>query len=1123
MTFNVDFKDFYSGETNYVNVCDGQMLTNECVTNISDVKNVLNNSFASCKSENSHPTTSSYVTFECTDSPLNFDLNCNVVSHNILNHIDDLVSQNNVSLSQSNDFVSQNSVSTISRERVLPSENNTQAEQSGSLHANCVSTNPVSYIQEDPYRQLSNFCKKNSKKMIFSHMNINSLAPKFMEIQDILVKGFSDIFFISETKLDNSFPNAQFHIPSFSTHRIDRNAHGGGLLCYVKETIPHKNRPDIAINKDGIESLVIQVKDNSINNFFLHIYKPPNVNVNILNHAIECMLNMCFQESNNVFIIGDLNVNFLHHPNQLTQVCDNFDLRQIVKEPTCFKSVDNPSLLDIILTNCPRSITSSINLPLGISDFHNFISAATKIKRPSNEPRTINYRTMKNFNEDVYKQDLEIAPFHVSHIFDDVDDKMWFHNNLLANIIEKNAPMKQKTIKTKQLPYMNDQLRKAINVKANLRRKFHKIHNQQSWEKYRKQRNLVNKLKRKSLQKYFEENCNSDNNKGKHFWEIVKPFMTNKSKSSNEHITLYEGESLISNATDVCNIFNDYYVNVTSNFCEPENVNGMSVEQVIDHYQNHPSVKLIKDKNKTTQMFDFSHVTQTVTQNKLKQLKTNKASGFDKIPAKFLKMGADQLCFSLTPIINSTIDGNTYPDQTKRAEVTPLYKKSDNLAKENYRPLSILTSTSKIFEGIMCDQLLNFVSPLLSNELAAYRKTYSCNNVLVKCVENWRKSLDNNEHVGCILIDLSKAFDCLPHGLLIAKLNAYGVTKDSCKLILSYLRNRKQTVKIGNSRSEWLNLKTGVPQGSLFGPFLFNIFINDFILDLESVCDVYNYADDNTLSFSHENLDIVKNKLEDASLQAVRWFDANYMKANPSKFQAICISRSEINVNFQIGNHNINSEKVVKLLGVNIDEKLNFSHHVSTICKKAARQINALQRICKHLEYSSKLRIYESFIASNFEYCSLVYNSFSIGQDKKLEKLNERALRLLCNDYISTYENILSKTNKRMLYVTRKMKLAEFVFKVQHKKAPPLNDTFFKRQITPYHMRDNMKLMKPVYNTVQFGMKSIAYQGPLVWNSLPVDIKIIDDYHAFHVSLRNCNILNSCQCGNCILCKRNDL
>ena len=185
---------------------------------------------------------------------------------------------------------------------------------------------------------------------------------------------------------------------------------------------------------------------------------------------------------------------------------------------------------------------------------------------------------------------------------------------------------------------------------------------------------------------------------------------------------------------------------------------------------------------------------------------------------------------------------------------------------------------------------------------------------------------------------------------------------------------------------------------------MFNIFINDFILDLERVCDVYNYADDNTLSFSHTNPEVVKMQLEEASLQAIKWFDSNYMKANPSKFQAICISRNDMSINFQISDDCINTEKIVKLLGVHIDDKLNFSHHSSTICKKAARQINALQRICKHLDFYSKLKIYESFVASNFEYCSIVYNSFSNGQDRKVEELNKRALRLICNDYTSTYE-----------------------------------------------------------------------------------------------------------------------
>ena len=141
------------------------------------------------------------------------------------------------------------------------------------------------------------------------------------------------------------------------------------------------------------------------------------------------------------------------------------------------------------------------------------------------------------------------------------------------------------------------------------------------------------------------------------------------------------------------------------------------------------------------------------------------------------------------------------------------------------------------------------------------------------------------------------------------------------------------------------------------------------------------------------------------------------MKANPSKFQAICLSKENVSIDFEIGSHVIKSDTTVKLLGVNFDNKLNFHNHVSLICKKAARQINALQRLCKNLDYTSKLRIYESFVASNFVYCSTVYNSFTIGQDKKLEKLNEGTISLICNDYDSPYDDLLLKTGKRICYM----------------------------------------------------------------------------------------------------------
>jgi hypothetical protein len=464
-----------------------------------------------------------------------------------------------------------------------------------------------------------------------------------------------------------------------------------------------------------------------------------------------------------------------------------------------------------------------------------------------------------------------------------------------------------------------------------------------------------------------------------------------------------------------------------------------------------------------------------------------------------------------------------YPDLAKKAVVSPLYKKSDQLDKANYRPLSILTSTSKIIESVICEQINNYICKFLSKDLAAYRKHYSCNNVLINCIETWRSALDRNEKVGCLLIDLSKAFDSLPHGLLIAKLHAYGFSAESCKYVLHYLTDRKQAVKIGSTRSNWKPLMTGVPQGSLTGPLLFNLFINDFILQLESVCKVYNYADDNTLSYSHSDPDIIKLRLEEATNIAIKWFDENYMKANPSKFQAICFSKNDLSLNITIANNAIKTEPTVKLLGVELDNKLSFTHHVSSICKKAARQVNAMYRISKDLDYDSKMKIYESFIMSNFIYCSVAYNNFNATNDRKLEKLNKRALRLVCNNYNCTYSELLSLTGKCMLYVYRKFHIIEHVYKTLNNLALPIEPNFFERLTTNYNLRDDNKLKQPNFNTITYGYRSISCQGPILWNKMPSDVKNVAEFSRFKASIRKCSVFTTCQCGSCIVCLKDNI
>ena len=217
-------------------------------------------------------------------------------------------------------------------------------------------------------------------------------------------------------------------------------------------------------------------------------------------------------------------------------------------------------------------------------------------------------------------------------------------------------------------------------------------------------------------------------------------------------------------------------------------------------------------------------------------------------------------------------------------------------------------------------------------------------------------------------------------------------------------------VKLGHCKSTFLKIIKGVPQGSILGPLLFNIFLNDIFYFVEK-SNLYNYADDNTLSYSHPDLLETKNVLTSESEYVIEWFGTNQMQANPGKFQAIVLGKRGHGdcESFTIHDNTVKCEDSVKLLGVTIDYMLNFDLHISDICKKAARQINVLCRLSRYLSTETKLLIYKSFVRSNFSYCPVVWHFCSKSSTDKMEKLQYRALRLVYNDFISSYEDLLKK------------------------------------------------------------------------------------------------------------------
>ena len=304
-----------------------------------------------------------------------------------------------------------------------------------------------------------------------------------------------------------------------------------------------------------------------------------------------------------------------------------------------------------------------------------------------------------------------------------------------------------------------------------------------------------------------------------------------------------EKGEVVSKNEKIATFFNNYFNDIT----EGLNIKKWSISDklsddplvnAIRKYENHPSIIKIKSSAETAQLFAFNFVSSYDISEIINSMdSTKKTSGA--IPIKIVKLANKKICKDVANCINECIKQNKFPNELKIADITLIFKKEDPLDKTNYRPISILPTVSKIFERILFSQLQRFSNKFLSPLLCGFRKGYSTQYALINLLQKWQKCLDACDGiVGTLLMDLSKAYDCVNHDLIIVKLEGYGVGENSLKLIQNYPSQRQQRVKVGSSFSEWLEIILGIPQGSILGPILFNVFINDFFFSLKKQISV---------------------------------------------------------------------------------------------------------------------------------------------------------------------------------------------------------------------------------------------------------------------------------------------
>ena len=951
---------------------------------------------------------------------------------------------------------------------------------------------------------------KNVNRIVIGSLNINSLPNKFDQLKEVIGKNL-DILVIQETKLDASFPQEQFIINGFTKpYRLDRNRDGGGILIYVREDIPSK-----LLSKHNftqyVEGLFVEINLRKTKLLLFGGYRSEHPKYGLSKSDFLEQLRFGLDKYSSyekILIAGDLNIDYKEEI--LEEFLFEQNMKNLVKDPTCFKNIDDPSCIDLFLTNSSPSFQHTTTVETGLSDFHKMAVTVMKTTFPKAQPKIIYYRDYKNFDLTLFRSELR------EELMKNKSQGYFHFEVTFLRVLEKHAPMKQKVLRANDKPYMTKVLRNAIMRRSVLRNRYLKDKSDESLKMFKKQKNYTKRLAKRERTKYFANldlNKYTDNIK---FWNTVKPMFSNSSKGTNK-ITLVEKGEILTEDIELAETFNGFFIDAVSSLSIEENKALLDdigdesdpIRKAVTKFAHHPSIISIKKRVQVAEKFEFWAVENTEMIQEINNLDAKKSGTFMNIPVKRLKEVVDIVASPLSEIWKvEIVQGRKFANQLKLGDITPLHKKLENIFKENYRPVSLLPVVSKLFERIMQKQMKTFIETFLSSFLCGYRKGYNTQYALLAMIEKWKKCLDGKGgFAGAILMDLSKAFDTINHELLIAKLEAYGFGDNALETMHSYLSDRWQRTKVNSSFSTWRELLCGVPQGSVLGPILFNIYLNDLFYELYEVC---NFADDTTLYACDIDLGNVLNQLEDNAHTAIIWFENNYMKLNESKCHFL-FSGSPEHLWIKVGNEQIWESQSEKLLGMLVDKNLNFESHLKTLCKKVNQKISALARIAGILPFQKRHILLKTFIESQFSYCPLIWMFCSASMNNKINRIHERALRIVYRDYESSFEEILEKDKSLRFHHRNIHQVAIEMFKVKHDLSPP----FMKEIFELTDSNGEIGFRRPNVNSVKKGCRSLRSFGPIVWNNmLPENCKACKTLDEFKISIKTWKP-DDCPCDLC--------
>lgn len=878
---------------------------------------------------------------------------------------------------------------------------------SSTFHENCV-FNSVNKEEESSFL-----------KIVYANLD-TGIANKKDEISAIIQNTNPDVIMFNEIlpkqrRRKKKLVQKDFVIDGYD-YLISSTSEGRGVIIYFKLFL---NVQIVnTLNSHVFEEAVwIRIKLRGTDTLLVgNIYRSPSSsrdNNLLLNNLLTKAVNL---KDSHVLIVGDFNYGSLNW--ELLQTTESTDssasifietikdlfLYQHVEENTRHRAEQSPARLDLIFTNEPGMISDLDYLPpIGASD-HSCLcfkfACYTELK-PSDVPRP-------NFYKGDYKSMREtLSKVCWTTVENDHLEVFW--NNFLKVVndsINSHVPKVRPSNRAKKKPWLNKDALLAIQDKKRAWKSYKMCKTKQKYQKYAEVRNKATRTCRDAKVNFERQIASNIKSDSKSFWNYVRS--QTKVKSSIGDLECSDG-SITSSDIQKAELLNVFFASVFTN-------------------EDKSSIPTIEKKCSNVSISDV-HITPAAVEKKLSALKTAKTPGIDCIHPLLLKECRHELCEIVARLFQQSLNYGQVPDMWRRAQVTPLFKKGNKQSCSNYRPVSLTVVLCKLLETFVRDVIMDHMEAnhLFSQYQHGFRSKHSCISQLLEIVEHWSEILEDGGSIDCIYLDFAKAFDTVPHERLLYKLQAYGIEGKLLDWIRAFLTNRQQQVRVGSSLSSWAPVISGIPQGSVLGPTLFLVYINDLPDVVSNIVKLF--ADDSKVYRVISNPEDCSSLQEDLdSLQ--QWSEQWLLRFNVEKCKCMHLGKANPHHEYEMDNKVLEDCVQEKDLGVLFDNKLNFNEHIALKVKKANQAVGMIRNTFTCMDMDIFLPLYKSFVRPHLEYASVIWAPFYRKDILAIENVQRRATKMVTGLKELSYEDRLRKLGLPTLMYRRERADVLQMFKI---------------------------------------------------------------------------------------------